>query len=86
MTKQLDKIKNSGTSLVVQWLGLCASSTGGAGSMPGRGAKELSSHMLCSQNNNNNNNKGPHDNINKNCIKNSAIYLFFASQVQFGNL
>ena len=33
------KLKNIGTSLVVQWLRLCASNAGGAGSIPGQGAK-----------------------------------------------
>ena len=28
-----------GTSLVLQWLGLCASIAGGTGSIPGRGTK-----------------------------------------------
>ena len=30
----------SGTSLVAQWLGFCASTVGGAGSIPAQGAKE----------------------------------------------
>ena len=29
----------AGTSLVVQWLGLCVSTAGGTGSIPGRGTK-----------------------------------------------
>ena len=33
------KIFRSGTSLVVQWLGLCTPSAGGLGSIPGQGAK-----------------------------------------------
>ena len=33
------KIKSLGTSLVVQWLGLQASSAGGSGSIPGWGPK-----------------------------------------------
>ena len=35
-------------SLVVQWLGLCASTAGGPGSIPGRGTKILQA-ALCSQ-------------------------------------
>ena len=31
--------KNLGTSLAVQWLRLCASNAGGAGSIPGRGTR-----------------------------------------------
>ena len=40
------KLKNMivGTSLVVQWLRLCTSTAGGAGSTPGWGTKIL---MLC---------------------------------------
>ena len=34
--------KGGGTSLVVQWLGLCIPSAGGPGSFPGRGTR---SHM-----------------------------------------
>ena len=34
-----DKRVISGTSLVVQWLRLCASNAGGADSIPGRGTK-----------------------------------------------
>ena len=33
------KKQSSGSSLVVQWLRLCASSAGGVGSIPGQGAK-----------------------------------------------
>ena len=33
------KIINLGTSLVVQWLRLCASYAGGLGSVPGQGTK-----------------------------------------------
>ena len=42
------KAQNStgGTSLVVQWLGLCTSTAGGAGSIPGR---ELRSRMPAPQ-------------------------------------
>ena len=36
-------IKVSGTSLVVQWLGLCAPGAGGPGSIPGQGSR---SHVL----------------------------------------
>ena len=36
-------IKAIGTSLVIQWLGVCASSAGGPGSIP---AQETGSHML----------------------------------------
>ena len=33
------KNPTAGTSLVVQWLRLCASTAGGVGSIPGRGTK-----------------------------------------------
>ena len=33
------KKNNPGNSQVVQWLGLCTSTAGGTGSIPGRGAK-----------------------------------------------
>ena len=33
------KKKEEGTSLVVQWLGLCAPNAGGPGSVPGQGAR-----------------------------------------------
>ena len=33
------KMINTGNSLAVQWLGLCASTAGGNGSIPGRGTK-----------------------------------------------
>ena len=36
------KIANNGTSLVVQWLRLCAPNAGALGSIPGQGAR---SHM-----------------------------------------
>ena len=32
---------NFGTSLAVQWLGLCTSTAGGVGSIPGQGTKTL---------------------------------------------
>ena len=35
-----------GTSLVVQWLRLCASSAGGPGSSPGRGTKNPHAVLL----------------------------------------
>ena len=38
---ELLKIRKEGTSLVVQWLGLCASTAGGTGSIPGQGTKIL---------------------------------------------
>ena len=45
------KIKQEeGTSLVVQWLRLCASNVGDTGSIPGQGTK-ISSAMQYSQNN-----------------------------------
>ena len=34
------KRKARGTSLAVQWLGLCASTAGGTGSIPGQGTKK----------------------------------------------
>ena len=34
-----DKVKKMGTSLAVQWLGLCASTAGGRGSIPGWGTR-----------------------------------------------
>ena len=37
------KTQLAGTSLVVQWLGLCAPNAGGRGSIPGQGIR---SHML----------------------------------------
>ena len=46
-------IRKIGTSLAVQWLGLCASTAGGMGSIPGWGTKIP--HAM--QTNNNNNNK-----------------------------
>ena len=36
----VDLIFKSGTSLVVQWLRLCTSTTGDTGSIPGWGAKK----------------------------------------------
>ena len=33
------RLNDSGTSLAVQWLGLCTSTAGGTGSIPGRGTK-----------------------------------------------
>ena len=44
-----------GSSLAVQWLGLCASTARGLGLFPGRGNK-LPQAMQHDQNNNNNNN------------------------------
>ena len=41
-----------GTSLVAQWLRLCASTAGGAGLVPGQGAG-ISRARWCSQNNKN---------------------------------
>ena len=43
------KSKNQGTSLAVQWLGLCASTAGGTGSIPGQGTKILQASQ-CGQN------------------------------------
>ena len=37
--KESDKISQLGTSLVVQWLRLCAPNAGGLGSIPGRGTR-----------------------------------------------
>ena len=37
----VSKIRVIGTSLVVQWLGVHASTTGGTGSIPGQGTKIL---------------------------------------------
>ena len=41
------KIKNKKTSLVVQWLGLWASSAGGMGLIPGWGTKIPHAMWLC---------------------------------------
>ena len=41
--------KNPGTSLVVQWLRLCASTAGGTGSIPGQGTKNPECHLAASQ-------------------------------------
>ena len=38
---ELLKIRKEGTSLVVQWLGLSATTAGGTGSIPGQGTKIL---------------------------------------------
>ena len=32
---------------MVQWLGLCASTAGGTGSIPGRGTKILNAYAMC---------------------------------------
>ena len=37
--KTSDRMGEAGNSLAVQWLGLCASTVGGAGSIPGQGTK-----------------------------------------------
>ena len=38
------KTSGIGTSLVVQWLRLCASTAGGMGSIPGKGSSTCHSH------------------------------------------
>ena len=39
MEHEGSRMWNIGNSLVVQWLGLCISTAGGPGSIPGRGTK-----------------------------------------------
>ena len=51
--KQCLPSSKRGTSLVVQWLRLCASDARGTGLIPGQGTK-ISRAIQCGQNNNNN--------------------------------
>ena len=41
------KVGDLGSSLVVQWLGLCIFTALGAGSIPGQGTKITTSHVTC---------------------------------------